>query len=173
MSESNALGALNDKLRDVKRNFYGLQAREQNLIIALGVVVIIALIYLLLMFPAQRAVSDASKRLESKQSLLQWMKANEDAAKAISSSPRGRQAGGNQDLLGAVNNIASRNKITLQRYEPEGKDKLRVWLENTSFNSVVRWLHQLEVRNGITVASISLDAEKEAGLVSAKIVLRK
>lgn len=173
MADANALGALNDKVRELKRSFHSLQPREQNLITALAVVVLIALIYLLLMHPAINSVASASKKLEAKQSLVQWMKANEDAARAASKATRGRSTSNrSQDILGAVNNAASRHNITLQRYEPEGKNKLRVWLEDASFNGMVRWLHQLESRNGITVASISLDAEKEPGLISAKIVLK-
>lgn len=172
MSESNALGGLNDKLREVKRAYYGLAPREQNLITALGVVLIIALVYLVLMFPAQSSVSSASKKLEAKQSLLLWMQANEEQALAAAKSGAGGSSGRSQNILGDVNNAASRFQITLQRYEPEGKDKLRVWLEDESFNNMVRWLHQLESQNGITVASVSLDAENDPGIVSAKIVLK-
>lgn len=172
MSESNALGVLNDKVRDVKRVYYGLAPREQNLIAALAVVLIIALVYLVLMFPAQNSVSSASKKLEAKQSLLLWMQANEEQALAAAKSGAGSRSGGSQNILGDVNNAASRFQITLQRYEPEGKDKLRVWLEDESFNNMVRWLHQLESQKGITVSSISLDAEKDPGIVSAKIVLK-
>ncbi|MDX1692700.1 MAG: type II secretion system protein M [Ketobacteraceae bacterium] len=172
MSESSVLGPLNDKIREAKRAYYGLAPREQNLIAALAVVVIVALIYLIFMFPAQNSVSSASKKLEAKQSLLQWMQANEEQAIAAGKSGNGRRSGNNQNILGAVNSAASRYQITLQRYEPEGKDKLRVWLEDASFNNMVRWLHQLESQNGITVSSISLDAEKDPGLISAKIVLK-
>lgn len=173
MSDSGALGSLTDKIRDAKRSFYALQPREQNLITVLGVVVVIALVYLLLMYPAQNSVADANKRLQAKQSLLTWMQANEDAAKTAAKLTSGGSSSGSKDILGAVNKAASRYQIRLQRYEPEGKDKLRVWLEDMSFNNTVRWLHQLESRDGITVSSISLDSEKEAGLISAKIVLKK
>ena len=171
MSE-NAFGPLNDKIREIKRAYYGLAPREQNLITALLVVVLVAIVYLVLMFPAQNSVADASKKLEAKQSLLLWMQANEEQAIAAGKSSAGRRTGGNQNLLGVVNSTASRNQITLQRYEPEGKEKLRVWLEDASFNNMVRWLHQLESQNGITVASISMDSENDPGLISAKIVLK-
>lgn len=172
MSESNALGAVNEKVREVKRFYYGLGQREQQLIGGLVVVMIIAVVYLALMFPAQNTVASASKKLEAKQSLLLWMQANEEQALAASKSRAGNRGGGSQNLLGDVNSIASRFQITLQRYEPEGKDKLRVWLEDVSFNNMVRWLHQLESQKGITVSSISLDSEKAPGLISAKIVLK-
>ncbi|MCG8673410.1 MAG: type II secretion system protein M [Pseudomonadales bacterium] len=172
MADSNALGALSDKVREVKRAFYGLQRREQNLIMLMGVVILIAVIYLVAMFPAQNAVAAATKKLEAKQSLLSWMQANEEAAKNAAKSSQGASRGGNKNLLGSVNQAANRYQITLQRSEPEGKDKLRIWLEDTSFNNMVKWLHFLESKRGIAVSSISLDAEKQPGLVSAKIVLK-
>ena len=172
MSETNALGAVNDKIREVKRFFYGLGQREQNLIVGMLIVVVIAVVYLALMFPAQNSVTSASKKLEAKQSLLLWMQANEEQALAAGKSSAGRSGGNSQNLLGDVNSLASRYQITLQRYEPEGKDKLRVWLEDVSFNNMVRWLHQLESQKGITVSSISLDSEKDPGLISAKLVLK-
>lgn len=173
MSETSAVSAINDKIRDLKRSYHSLAPREQNLITLMGVVIVIALVYLVLMYPAQNSVDSANKRLEAKQSLLQWMKANEDAALAAAKSTSGRRpAGGNQDILGAVNSSASRSQITLTRSEPEGRDKLRIWLDDVSFNKMIRWLHQLESSRGITVSSISLDAEKEPGLVSAKILLK-
>lgn len=169
---NNALNSLSDRVRETKRAFYGLQPREQNLIVLMGVVIAIALVYLLVMYPAQNAVQDATKRLDAKQSLLSWMQSNEEAAKAaskISDAP----SGSGQNILATVNKSASRYQITLQRYEPEGKDKLRVWLEDTSFNNMVRWMHQLESRKGVSVSSISIDSEKSPGLVSAKVVFKR
>jgi len=37
---------------------------------------------------------------------------------------------------------------------------------------MVRWLDQLETRYGLTIVNISVDAEKEPGLVTAKLVLQ-
>lgn len=169
---NNALNSLGDRFREIKRAFYGLQPREQNLVTLMGVVIVVALIYLLLMFPAQNAVNDATKRLDAKQALLSWMQSNEDAAKAASKI-RTASTGSGQNILAVVNKSAGRYQITLQRYEPEGKEKLRVWLEDTSFNNMVRWMHQLESRKGIAVSSISIDSEKSPGLVSAKIVFKR
>ena len=62
--------------------------------------------------------------------------------------------------------------VAVKRYENESENKLRVWLENVPFDKMVRWLDQLETRYGLVIVNIAIDAEKEPGLVTAKLVLQ-
>lgn len=172
MSDSNLLETLNDKVSDAKRAFYGLKPREQYLVMGLGAVFALLLAYLLLIRPATGAVEASEKRLQAKQELLQWMKSNESVVMSSRGGASGAPSLNGQDILGIVNSAASRNGIQLQRYEPEGQSKLRVWLENVSFNNLTRWLDQLQNNNGVSVSSISLDSGKASGFVSAKVLLK-
>lgn len=173
MSDASLLDTLNDRFSDVKRSFYGLKQQQQYMVLTLLGVIGLLLVYLVLLRPALQSVDRAEKKYQAKQELLQWMKANESAAMAAS----GRGASGGpslsgQNILAVVNSAATRNGITLKRYEPEGENNLRVWLEKVSFNRMMSWLNQLKNNNGVSVSSISVDADKASGFVSAKVLLK-
>ena len=110
--------------------------------------------------------------LQGKQNLMAWMKDNEEVARmsAVGGSTANRS---DQPIQTIVTSTAPAMGITVKRFEPESEDKLRVWLAKVSFDKTMRWLHQIESRHGIRIVNVSIDAERETGLVTAKLVLQK
>ena len=61
----------------------------------------------------------------------------------------------------------------LKRVEPEGSRNVRVWLENASFDQVMKWLGTLNTTYGIRTDSASLERVADAtGRVNARLSLQ-
>lgn len=162
---------LQDYVDIAQRRYDSLADKERLLVNTLAIVVVLALIYLLLIAPAQKSANDAQMRLAGQQNLLSWIKENESAARQAATRG-GRVTKSDQPLQTIVTSTAGPLGVAVKRYENEGENKLRVSLENVAFDKMARWLDQLENRYGLVIVNISVDAEKEPGLVTAKLVLQ-
>ncbi|OUS25813.1 hypothetical protein A9Q99_20370 [Gammaproteobacteria bacterium 45_16_T64] len=171
-ANGSALDAVNTKIRELRRQYEMISARDRlllnGLVMFLGV---IAIIFLLIQ-PAYNSVARAEQELANKQELLNWMKSNEHRVKKSNTSSKAKARKPGQSLLALINQTSGRHQVALKRYEPDGSDKLRVWVENVSFNSLMRWLTGLESKYGVTVINISIDSQKEPGIINAKVVLK-
>lgn len=169
---SSALQNLQNSLDPLRRRYESLADSERLIVNAVGVLIVLVMLFLLLILPAQRAVDKAEMTLSGKQKLLDWMKDNEQIAKMAASGGGGRSQS-DQPLQSIVTATAPALGITVKRIEPESEDKLRVWLEKVSFDKTMRWLHQIESRYGVRIVNASIDAERAEGLITAKLVLQK
>jgi len=149
-----------------------LVPRERYMLLGMTVFLAIVLVYFVLVNPAINAAADAKQMLANKQVLIQWMKSNESKVMQVqkqnraSSKPTTRQS-----FLALVNRSSGQYSVPLKRYEPEGQNKLRVWVEDVPFNSLINWLNELKTKSAINVVNISIDAQKAPGIISAKIIL--
>ncbi|CBL47060.1 general secretion pathway protein M, component PulM [gamma proteobacterium HdN1] len=171
-TETDQLASLKDAWAQARRRYWMLTHQERIAVNILAALVCIGLIFLLIIQPAINSRSQAALELNAKRTTLQWVKDNESrAAQASRSSVKTGSLSG-QGLMALVTNTSSQMSVSLKRYEPEGDNKLRVYLEDQSFNKVMRWLDTLDKQHGTSIVNISLDASREPGLVTAKIVLR-
>ncbi|HVL00256.1 MAG TPA: type II secretion system protein M [Dongiaceae bacterium] len=155
----------------VRRRYDGMADQERLIVNAVALLVLATLIFLLLIAPAQRSVSDAQMKISGQQKLVQWMKENESLARMAAGSGA-TVTKSDQPLQTIVTSTAGPLGVTVKRYENESETKLRVWLEKVPFDKTVRWLDQLESRYGVQIISVSIDAEKEPGIITAKLVLQ-
>ena len=170
---STPLQNLQNSLDPVRRRYDSLSNSERLVVNGIGVLILLVLLFLLLILPAHRAVDKAEMTLTGKQNLLSWMQDNEQVARMAAKGEGGTRSQSDQPLQSIVTSTAPALGINVKRIEPESDDKLRVWLEKVSFDKTMRWLHQIETRYGVRIANVSIDAEREEGLVTAKLVLQK
>lgn len=153
------------------RWYYGREARERSIIAALA----IALMALLLWSVVWKPVSDwrevEDNRYRNAQSLMQWMQANEQRARAVAQG-QGQGGGAKRSLLPTVTSTAAGQGITLTRLQPEANGAVSIVIQGQPFNAVLRWLHQLQRSNGVSIQRISLDAEGQPGYVNAQVRLQ-
>ncbi len=162
---------LQNYLDIAQRRYDSLADQERLVVNAVAVLIVLALIFLLLIVPAQQSVSDSQLKLAGQQNLLGWMKENEALARQAASGG-GAVTKTDQPLQSIITSTAGPLGVAVKRYENESETKLRVWLEKVPFDKMVRWLDQLESRYGLVIVNIAIDAEKEPGLVTAKLVLQ-
>lgn len=61
-------------------------------------------------------------------------------------------------------------KEAMERVQPEGKGA-RLWFDTIAFDTLVRWLAELEQRQGLVVSQLSVDAGAAPGMVSARVLV--
>jgi general secretion pathway protein M len=98
-----------------------------------------------------------------------------EAASRKFNATKGQSKFQNQDqpLLTLVSSTAKENQIVFKRFQPDGDNMLKLWLENVNFNSLLYWLHGIDKKNGISVQEISVDQSKVEGFVDVRLTLKR
>ena len=162
----------------MKEWFEGLEPRERRMLIGGGVILIIMLLYLLVWDPiAQKNVS-LKISYQNSQELIAWMEDAAEEAKALqskikASGPADRSK--NQSLLGVIDRTAKQRKLgpSVKRVQPDGKAGARVWLEKAVFNDVIKWLEELQRKEGVRLMTTVIEKQDEPGLVKARLVFER
>lgn len=171
-SQQSAMETVNTKIRELRRQYEMISARDRLMLNGLALFLGVVIGYFVLLAPAFNAVEKAQQNLAAKQELLSWMKSNEHRAKSVNKTSKGTGRRPGQSLLALINQTSGRHQVVLKRYEPDGSDKLRVWVEDVPFNSLMRWLNNLQSKYNVGVLNISIDSQKEPGIINAKVVLK-
>jgi len=165
-----------DRMNDA---FEKLGKRDQLMVIILGFIFSVFVLYSIVWAPISTSVENAKKSYQEEYALLSWMKAQEANVLEGRKNPGNKRSVGNESLLALVNNKAQHFSLPLKRYEPDGDNKLRVWLESVPFDTVMLWMNTLSVNKGLSISSVSIDAEQgrggesKKGVVSVKVVFEK
>lgn len=138
-----------------------LEEREQR---ALGVLAVALLVFLLwgLWLASHRAALKAEAQLVTTRGLLRELQ---------QAAPAGPLPGGGGSVLRVASDAAAAGGLALNRIEPEGEGKVRVWLEKADFNAVARWLATLAAQ-GVRVEEAQVEKQAEGG-VSARLALSR
>lgn len=147
---------------------------ERIILLFVGVIIVLALFYLLVWSPISISHNHNLKQLESKRQLLGWMQNTSIEIRALqNSSPAGNTRSG--PLLSTVDATIKSSGMaeSMKRLEPQGNNKVQIWFENTGFDALVLWLGTLANQYQIQVDSINIDRQPESGKVNARLVLNK
>lgn len=172
--DSPALSGVSDQLNQLRAKYYGLPERDRLSLVVLFIFIATVAFYYLVWTPVSDRLDAAKSRYENKASLVQWMKENEKVAKKASRS-KGKSAGNarrGKPLLTVVNETSSQKKLKVKRVEPKGDDGIRVWMDKVPFNDLMGWVELLSARYGVTAVNISMEKQKEIGLVNASLILK-
>lgn len=156
------------------RQYDAMPKRDQQALMALGIALLLAVLYFLVWSPAHEFATKQQANLNSSQELLSWVRANEGIAKTLVSNAgeSSSQILDSQSLVSTVSANAQKHKIKLKRFEPSGDRKVRVWLEKVPFNTVIVWLRDLNKTYNIEVSQVSIDKDEKGGLVNVRLTLK-
>jgi general secretion pathway protein M len=152
------------------RWFDGLAERDRRVVVALAIVVSIAIGFTFIWLPIHDWSVAAQERQQEQTALLDWMHANEAAARAAGANGGGSKAAGQGSLLTLVANSAAEAGIQLTRVQPEASG-VSVMLQNQSFSEVLRWLSKMVEQHQVTIRQVSIDRQNAPGIVNARVTL--
>lgn len=153
--------------------FAGLEQRERRLVLTGAVLLIIMILYVAIWEPLANSVDDLRVATREQKTTLMWMsQAAKELRQLRGSSGRSKSMNG-QSLLTVVDRTAKTGQLgtALKRVQPDGEQKVRVWMEGASFDDVIRWLVLLESRYGIGIESSVFEVKENAGSVDVRLVL--
>lgn len=152
-----------------------LQARERRTLLIGAVSLGVLFIYAVIWEPHQQAMQHLRDQIQGQQQDLAWMQQAAQTLRQHQASTPVRQSNGNASLLTVVDSSAKQNKLgdALKRVQPDGQQRVQVWLEKAGFDDLLRWIDQLERRLGVSVNSLFIEKGAEKGQVEAKLVLER
>lgn len=156
-------------MRSLAGYYAQLSSRDQKalkflLVFLLGCIVVLGII-----FPSYRFYSESKQTLLSNQKLLLWMTDNRDNVNQVTAnqplSPK------DLPLIQRVSASADDKGITISRLQPEGEQRVRLWLSNTDFNTFIQWLQDLNLQSTLDISTISIDKTNTPGVVNVQALI--
>ncbi len=164
-------------IRSTLKNQFAVRWRrysqgEQWVLSILMVAAVFVLFLTLVWQPLVDARQGVEAELRAAESDLTWL---EQAARRLpgetaAASPAVRDGSQPRQLTSLVNELVQENGLRLSRFEQNGGDRLRVWLDNQAFDAVVRWLAALQ-SNNVVVHQILMSRAAVPGQVTVRAEL--
>jgi len=158
----------------VKAWWNQLQPRQQVLLAAAGVVLVAVFLFTMVWEPLAEAREQERNRVAQQQALADWLEAVEPIARSLREE-RARRPGdlADRSLLGRVDETARAAGLAgaIQRIEPGGDDRVRVWLEEADFPTLMEWLSDSATEQGIFVEQFTAERADSPGTSNVRMTL--
>ena len=147
--------------------------REQMLLLAGAGMLLLVTLWLLVWEPVSHKRGQFSARVEQQQQILLQLRQLASEAGRIGVIPAGNLDRGDQSLLSLTDRTVRAAGLAgaLRRIEPDGDNRVRLWLQQAQFDPMMSWLQSLARDYGVHVYAANVDLGERAGLVVADITL--
>lgn len=166
-------GAMDAQIAPWRVRWLALSVRDQRALALMLAAIAAAAIWWLLISPLATWKDRQVQRYTDEQESLAWMQANAQVARQVAGQLPAARGDEGQSLLAVVNASAREASLNLQRFEPDGEQRVRVTLEKASFTDVMRWVVDLERRHGIVVSNMTADNQGQPGIVNIRLALER
>ena len=162
----------------MKAYWNNLQAREQRILLAGGLVLLVAAVFLGVVEPLLENREQSRDQLSQARAELAWMQAH---APQVAAARNREPAPGNRrtnlegrSLIAHVDASARAFGLGehLARARP-GETGVTVHLEGAPYNDLMRWLGELQREDGVVPGRILLERVVEPGRVNAELFLTR
>lgn len=156
----------------MKEWFNELERREQWIVIAGAVTVLLYVLYMSVLAPINDKIATLQLRNKGAAETLQVIQQGAQEINAL----RGASSGGSGrgvSLSKMVDQSAAKFNIRVSRFQPSGNNEAQVWLEKVDFNQLIAWLDQMENGYGVAVSNVSMNSANNPGTVNARVRFRK
>ncbi|MDC0213233.1 type II secretion system protein M [Gammaproteobacteria bacterium] len=146
--------------------------RDRKTVKYLTIAAILMFLGLLVIKPVFDWNQNQKKSAANAYQILSTINANHKGLKKPLS--KDTQASNNQDsLIPIITKTASLNEIQLNKLQPQNDDSVAVYLENQSFNRIIKWISQIKTNNEVKVSRINVESSALANSVNVQVVLIK
>ncbi|MEH6386441.1 type II secretion system protein GspM [Pseudomonas profundi] len=151
----------------------GLVPREQRIVLAGLVALVVLFLWLGVWEPLASNRAELRSEVGALSTDLAWMQQVSDQVRRRGAQQRSQPsagAGGSVLTLIEVSANAAGIKQALGRVQPEGSGA-RLSFEEVGFDSLVGWLNDLENRHGLQISQLAVDVSSSPGMVSARLMV--
>lgn len=152
-----------------------LKPSERTIISVAGIILAVLILYLAVLEPFMDKADELTTKVAQQKSQIEWLKKKSLEVKQLQVSSgavrTARKSG--ESLLVVVDRTAKQNRLadSLKRVEPDGSERVRVWLDNASFDEVAKWLSLLQSNYQLDVESAVFDKVEVVGRVNVRLVI--
>ncbi|MDH3589107.1 MAG: type II secretion system protein M [Gammaproteobacteria bacterium] len=159
----------------MKEWFEGLEQRERLTLIAGGIILLLALVWVLLINPLFVSAGDRAEQINS-------LRGDVIRARDLSAEIAGLRKGGaraytrgdsDQSLMIILERTARESGLQVNQSRPMDASTVRVRFESAPFDSLVQWMGILASRYAIQIDIASLDRLDVQGMVNAQLTLKR
>lgn len=155
----------------LKTWYSGLQKREQNMVLALGIAMAILLVFLVVVLPLKKYFSNLNDDLSYYENQIVTV---QKQVAAIKSAGPAKANNANVSLNQLVNQSAKSFGLSFSRIEERERNKeIQLRLDNVEFDQLLRWISLLEQDRGLVVDTLRVSKKDTVGKVDASIKLIK
>jgi len=150
-----------------------LNPRERLIVFGGGIGLLVIGLYLFAWEPLVEDVSNLKTSVQSQQELYKWMQKSSAEVKSLRGSGVVRRGKGGSIL----SIVSSTVKPVLKGAKIKGgiaedsKKRVKLQIEQASFDDVIRWLGRLQQRNGVQVVQFYSEQSEQPGRVDIKLLL--
>jgi len=160
----------------MKQWWDNLQASERRTLTLGGIALAVILFYFMIWLPGHQGAAMLEQQVTEARRLKSWMQQASAEARALgaAAAPAPTPGGnGGQGLFALADQSARQAGLAnaIRRVEPSGNNRVRVNLEQASFDDMIRWLATLKTRHGVEVDNITVRAANAAGRVNVQLML--
>ena len=95
------------------------------------------------------------------------------AAEVKSLQSSGAQNTSKRSVESIVQSSISRNRLNVSSMDASGQNGVRVRFEEVPFNTLLTWLHEMEITNGLNVKDLSVAKGSNSGMVTVNLRLHQ
>lgn len=144
-----------------------LPPRDRMALLVLCAFFSLVLFYAFVWLPIERKLDSASARYLQEREFLAHM---HEQAPALSQASKGsRPELSPEQLQGVITSTAQQHGLVLERLDSEGSGRLLIALAHAPFESLLRWLAELEEK-GVALREVSLE-RSGVGKVDARLTM--
>ncbi|RLJ16126.1 type II secretion system protein M [bacterium endosymbiont of Escarpia laminata] len=137
---------------------------------------VLLLAYLLFWLPFAQEIDQQSHQLKDRQENLAWMqKAASEVMQLRGEGSTTTPANSNEALFTLIDRTAKKHRLrhAIKRLKPQGSDRVQIWIEQASFDGIIKWLGLLQARHVVSIISLNIDRQEKPGLVNARLDLER
>ena len=157
-------------MNQLKEAFLQASPREQLIISLGGGLLVIVLLFMFVLVPAQKK-RDAQLRINAS-ALNEKQQVRELAAQVLAQA-QNPNAGAGGSLIDLLNRSLPKYELHMEDFQPSGAGDARVRLAKADLNKIFSWLNELENVEGVQVKDLSAATGPETGSAVVNLRLHK
>ena len=165
------------QLDELQQRFNNLSQRDQNLTIAMAIILVITLFYTAIWEPLHLNLKNQQAIQITQNEIISWMHGAAAEVRSLKSS--GRKAGKKLNANSPVSIVAEQSATTsglkkqISKIESSGKNAAQIKIDNASFDQMLIWIDALKIRYGMSVSSAKIERTEKSGIINARLTLNR
>lgn len=143
-----------------------LSMRDQTMLALLAGVLALYVLYQALWQPLAAANLRLQKQNEAAQTSLAAMTQMAAQLRALQQANTQTNTAQSENLTQLIDRTVAANSLRMSRFQPGSNGDVQVRLDNMPFDQVLRWLHELESAQAVTIRELVIAPGSAAGLVN-------
>lgn len=150
-----------------------LSLRDQGMIALLAAALLLYVLYQALLHPLAAANQRLQAQNDAAQKSLAAVTQMAAELRALQQSSTQNSAAQNENLTQLIDRTVAANNLRMSRFQPGSNGDVQVRLDNMAFDQILRWLHELETAQDVTIRELVIAPGSASGLVNVSARLSR